>query len=61
MAQLLMPEEELTYDQLAASHFDPHISVRLALEHVAAGSAAPAPRRFIAPWRRISRIVDRLR
>ena len=58
---VLTPEKELTYDQLAASHFDPQTSVRLALEHVTAGSAEPAPRRFIAPWRRMSRIVNRVR
>ncbi len=58
---VLTPEKELTYDRLAAANFDPHTSVRLALEHVAAGSAEPAPRRFIAPWRRISRIVNRVR
>jgi hypothetical protein len=58
---VLTPEKELTYTQLAASHFDPHASVRLALEYVADGSVEPAPRRFIAPWRRISGIANRVR
>jgi hypothetical protein len=58
---LLTPDDELTYDRLAASHFDPHASVRLALEHATSGSAEPAPRLFIGAWRRISGIVARLR
>jgi hypothetical protein len=58
---MLTPEKELTYDRLAASNFDPHTSVRLTLEYMTAGSAEPAPRLFIGPWRRISGIVARLR
>jgi hypothetical protein len=58
---LLTPDDELTYDRLAASNFDPHASVRLALERLSDGSAEPAPRRFIAPWRRIGRTVNRVR
>jgi len=58
---VLTPEEELTYDRLATLNFDPHASVRLALEHVAHGRAEPAPRLFIGAWRRISGIVARLR
>jgi hypothetical protein len=58
---VLTPEKELTYAQLAASNFDPHTSVRLAVDLVAAGSAGPAPRRFIAPWRRIGGMVNRPR
>lgn len=46
---LLTPDDELTYDRLAALNFDPHTSVRLALERLSDGSAEPAPRRFIAP------------
>jgi hypothetical protein len=58
---LLTAEEELTYGRLAASNFDPHASVRLALEYLATSSAEPEPRRFMAPWRRISGIVNRWR
>jgi hypothetical protein len=58
---LLTPDDELTYDRLTAANFDPHASVRLALEHVAAGNAEPAPRLFNGAWRRISGIVARLR
>jgi hypothetical protein len=58
---LLRPEEELIYDQLAALNFDPHASVRLALEHVATRSAEPGPRLFSGAWRRIGGIVARLR
>jgi hypothetical protein len=58
---LLTPDDELTYDRLAASNFDPHAFVRLALERLSDGSAEPAPRLFIGAWRRISGIVARLR
>jgi hypothetical protein len=58
---MLTPETELTYDRLATLAFDPHASVRLALDHLVTPGAASARGPVKSAWRRVSGLVARRR